>query len=70
MQSRGAQHKMTYKIYAEFYRGEIADITYVPQQAYYNIPFQIINGFYYVGPEFLIIDIYRQYIKNYPDGIK
>ena len=52
-----AQHDETYSVFVEF--TNIADISYVPKNIYHRIPFENIDGAYYVSAHFSIIDIYR-----------
>jgi len=54
---REAQHKETYKLFANF--EEICDISYVPKYIYNKMPFIEINGINYVHPSFMCIDLYR-----------
>ena len=54
---REALHKETYSIRVN---GQAyCDITYVPKNIYYKLPFREINGFQVIGPEFMMIDYYR-----------
>ena len=72
IQIQEAQHPYTYKIHAEYYPKEVADITFVPQELFDKIP--TINyqedisstnsnrkgSIRVIDPHFMIIDIYRQ----------
>ncbi len=57
--AKEAFHANTYKINAELYESELADISYVWSFNYYKIPTFIVNGIHYVRPEFQIMDMYR-----------
>lgn len=54
-----AQHFQTFKIFVFF--EEICDISYMPKYMYDHLPTIVSNGLHYVGVEFLMIDVYRQY---------
>ena len=52
-----AVHKETYKVRVNF--EEVCDISYVPKYIYDHMPYVDIDGFYYVHPSFIFIDLYR-----------
>lgn len=56
-------HDMSYGIKID--KIQIFDCTYVPKNAYYNIPVIKINGYNYTLPRYLMIDLYKQYIDIY-----
>ena len=57
--AKEAFHPNTYKIKAENYSNEIADISYVWSYIYYKIPTFVINGIHFVSPKYQIMDVYR-----------
>jgi hypothetical protein len=52
-----AQHDETYKVFA--ISVDAADITYVPKNIYYKIPFKIVNNIHLTGIQFMMIDYLR-----------
>lgn len=54
---REALHKETYSIRVN--NQLYCDISYVPKNIYYRMPFREINGLNVIGPEFMMIDYYR-----------
>jgi hypothetical protein len=59
VQVKEALHPNTYKIHVELYEKEVADVSYVWSYLYNKIPTFTNDGFVYVHPKFLIIDIYK-----------
>lgn len=57
VEAREAQHKETYSVFVEFINK--ADISYIPKNIYHKMPFIEINGLFYTGPTFIMIDMYR-----------
>jgi len=57
--AKEAFHANTYKINAELYESELADISYVWSFNYHKIPTFVVDGIHYVRPEFQIMDMYR-----------
>ncbi len=57
--AKEAFHTNTYKIQAELYENELADISYVWSFNYHKIPTFVVKGIHYVRPEFQIMDMYR-----------
>ena len=62
--AKEAFHSNTYKVTAELYENELADISYVWSFNYHKIPTFVVKGIHYVRPEFQIMDMYR--ILNNP----
>lgn len=61
--AREARHHNTYSIFVEY--DLYCDITYAPKCIYNNIPCIQLNNFYYVNPNFMIID----YLKILTDPL-
>lgn len=57
--AKEAFHANTYKIQAELYENELADISYVWSFNYHKIPTFVVKGIHYVSPDFQIMDMYR-----------
>src|SRR3990172_8723129 len=58
-----AEHKETYKIFANY--AKVCDLSYVPRNIYYKIPFIEIDGIQYTHPSFTYIDLYRMLTDPY-----
>lgn len=56
-------HEETYKVFVNF--ANVADLSYVPKNIYYRIPFIEIDGIQYVHPSFIMIDLYRMLTEVY-----
>ncbi len=52
-----ALHKETYKIFVN--QAAACDLSYVPKNVYYRIPYEEIDGIQYVSAQFTQIDLYR-----------
>lgn len=63
-----AQHIETYSVFAEFVN--VADLSYVPTNIYNRIPFVEIDGFYYVGPKFILIDMFKMLTDPLTSGVE
>jgi len=59
IQGKSAQHEDTYTIFVNF--TGYCDITYVPSNIFYSMMTETINGFKFVHPKFVMVDILRQY---------
>ena len=57
--AKEAFHANTYKIKAELYEKELADISYVWSFNYHKIPTLVVKGIHFVRPDFQIMDMYR-----------
>ena len=57
--AKEAFHANTYKIQAELYENELADISYVWSFNYHKIPTFVVKGIHFVRPDFQIMDMYR-----------
>lgn len=53
-----ALHPYTYTIH--LFHIQLCDVSYISKNVYFNLPYNIINKIYYVKPEFILVDIYRQ----------
>ncbi len=58
-----AGHGETYKVFAN--HKDVADISYVPKNIYYRIPFVEIDGVNYAHPSFIMLDMYRMLTEPY-----
>lgn len=56
-------HEETYKVFVN--HANVADITYVPKNIYYRIPFVEIDGINYAHPSFIMLDMYRMLTEPY-----
>lgn len=54
-----AQHKETYSIFVNLHN--YVDISYVPNKIYNRMPFIEINNIKYIGPFFIMIDMFRMF---------
>jgi hypothetical protein len=57
VEGKEAEHKETYKVFANY--ANVCDLSYVPKNIYYKIPFIEIEGIQYTHPSFVYIDLYR-----------
>ena len=57
VEGKEAVHKETYTVFLNF--ENTCDISYVPLHMYHKIPFIEIDGFIYVHPSFIYLDLYR-----------
>ena len=57
--AKEAFHDYTYKISAELYENELADISYIWSYNYHKIPTFVVNNIHFVSPNFQIMDMYR-----------
>ena len=63
VQGKEAEHKETYKVFAN--DANVCDLSYVPKNIYYKIPFIEIEGIQYTHPSFVYIDFYRMLTDPY-----
>jgi hypothetical protein len=63
-----AQHTETYKIHVEFIA--VLDISYVPANIYNRMPFIELDGFKYVKPWFMMLDMYKMLTDPYHSSFR
>lgn len=56
VEAKEAIHAGTYKVFVNFQN--VCDLSYVPKNIYHKLPFVEINGYNYVAPSFIMLDLY------------
>lgn len=59
VQGSQAQHDETYKVYVNF--ENLCDMSYMPRNVFSNMPAITIDGILYTHPNWILVDIFRQY---------